>query len=149
LNKRLSLAILDLDHFKLLNDTYGHQAGDDCLVKVASVLTMFASRPGDICARYGGEEFALVWGDTLVDQAEELARGILKRIADLGIPNEKAPTGNRLTASIGIVSVAPRSGSKLIDVISIADGMLYEAKASGRNRVRAQCITEASSGRRR
>lgn len=60
----ISLAIVDLDHFKLLNDIYGHQSGDECLIKIGALLKEFASRPGDICARYGGEEFALVWGGT-------------------------------------------------------------------------------------
>jgi diguanylate cyclase (GGDEF)-like protein len=135
LKKPISLALIDLDHFKMLNDTYGHQTGDNCLIQVGRILPKFANRPGDICARYGGEEFVLVWGDTTSKQAAALAKKVLKKVADLKIPNRKSTTANHLTASIGLTTVTPRKKSKTEEVINKADRMLYKAKESGRNRV--------------
>lgn len=137
LNKPISLAIVDIDHFKLLNDTYGHQAGDECLVKVGKVLKEFSNRPSDICARYGGEEFALVWGDTPLDNAKVLAEKLLEKIVELNIPNIKSVTKKYLTVSIGLSELIPSRGSEESDLISKADQMLYKAKESGRNRI--QC----------
>ena len=93
----ISLAIIDLDHFKLVNDTYGHQAGVECLKAVGKVLKEFCKRPGDICARYGGEEFALVYSGTSFDQAKILVSDLLNHICSLNIPNEKSPTPPTLT----------------------------------------------------
>jgi diguanylate cyclase (GGDEF)-like protein/PAS domain S-box-containing protein len=135
LKKPISVALIDIDHFKILNDTYGHQSGDKCLIQVGKVLANFANRPGDICARYGGEEFALVWGDTTPKQARALAKKVLKRIVDLKIANKYSTTANHLTASIGLATVTPKKKSKPIKVISKADKMLYKAKERGRNRV--------------
>lgn len=135
LQKPICLAIVDLDHFKLLNDTYGHQSGDECLVKVGKLLKEFANRPADICARYGGEEFALVWGDTLLEQARDLANKLLRKLIELNIPNKKSPTESYLTASIGLAEIIPSRESKESEIISQADSMLYRAKESGRNRV--------------
>jgi len=135
LKKPICLAIVDLDYFKNLNDDYGHQSGDECLIKVGKILKKFASRPGDICARYGGEEFALVWSDTTLDQAKSLANKLLNNIIELNIQNINSPTEKHLTASIGITEMVPESDSNESELISKADSMLYKAKASGRNRV--------------
>ncbi len=135
LQKPICLAIVDLDHFKLLNDTYGHQSGDECLVKVGKLLKEFANRPADICARYGGEEFALVWGDTLLEQARDLANELLKKLVKLNIPNRKSPTASYVTASIGLAETIPSRESKKSEIVSQADSMLYRAKENGRNRV--------------
>ncbi|OGQ91777.1 MAG: diguanylate cyclase [Deltaproteobacteria bacterium RIFOXYC2_FULL_48_10] len=135
LKKPISLAIVDIDHFKLLNDTYGHQTGDKCLVKVGALLRDFANRPGDICARYGGEEFALVWGDTSLEAAKNLSSQILRGLADLKIPNIQSPTGKYLTASIGLSEMIPTSESDETELIGKADHMLYTAKKNGRNKV--------------
>ena len=112
LNKPICLAIVDLDHFKLLNDTYGHQCGDECLIKIGELLKEFANRPSDICARYGGEEFALVWGDTSIAQAKKISDQLLKKIANLKIMNSESPTERYLTASIGLAEVVPARGSE-------------------------------------
>lgn len=66
LNKTISLALIDIDHFKLLNDSSGHQSGDECLIQIGKILSEFVNRPGDICARYGGDEFVTVWGGYLI-----------------------------------------------------------------------------------
>lgn len=135
LKKPVSLAMVDLDHFKLLNDTYGHQAGDECLVKVGSVLKAYAKRPGDICARYGGEEFAIVWADTPLEESRQLATGLLEAILKLKIENKHSSAGDYMTASIGLSSLVPDTGNDESELISLADSMLYRAKESGRNRV--------------
>lgn len=135
LKKTITLAIVDLDHFKLLNDSYGHQSGDECLVKVGKLLREFAKRPGDICARYGGEEFALVWSDTDLNNARSQAGRLLKNIENLNIPNKNSPVESYLTASIGIAEMLPDKDTDLTELISKADNMLYRAKGSGKNRV--------------
>lgn len=135
LKKPISLAIVDLDYFKLLNDNYGHQSGDECLIKVGELLKKFANRPSDICARYGGEEFALVWGDTSLEQAKQISNGLLKKIVDLNIQNHNSPTMNYLTASIGLAEMIPAWGNEENELIGKADSMLYRAKENGRNRV--------------
>lgn len=135
LNKPICLAIVDLDHFKLLNDTYGHQCGDECLIKIGELLKEFANRPSDICARYGGEEFALVWGDTSIAQAKKISDQLLKKIANLKIMNSESPTERYLTASIGLAEVVPTRGNEESCLVSKADSELYKAKECGRNRV--------------
>jgi len=135
LRKPICLALLDLDHFKLLNDGYGHQAGDDCLIMVGELLKGFANRPADICARYGGEEFALVWGDTTLSQARKLSQKLLRKIASLNIPNKNSPVEPYLTASIGLAEMVPTGEDDEKTLIANADRMLYLAKNNGRNRV--------------
>lgn len=143
LNKPICLAIVDLDHFKLLNDTYGHQCGDECLIKIGELLKEFANRPSDICARYGGEEFALVWGDTSIAQAKKISDQLLKKIANLKIMNSESPTERYLTASIGLAEVVPARGSEESCLVSKADSELYKAKECGRNRVEAKyCLSK-------
>jgi diguanylate cyclase (GGDEF)-like protein len=135
LKKTICLAIIDLDHFKLLNDTYGHQLGDECLIRIAGLLGEFVARPGDICARYGGEEFALVWSDTSLQQAELLSKNLLKKIINLNIYNKNSPVETYLTASIGLAGMVPNRDSDEKELINKADNMLYQAKDRGRNRV--------------
>ena len=135
LKKFMCLALLDIDHFKLLNDTYGHQSGDECLKKISQQLKGVANRPGDICARYGGEEFALVWGDMPIKSAVKLANELLVNIAELNIPNHHSPTEKYLTASIGLTGTVPNACIRENELVGIADNMLYRAKEKGRNRV--------------
>jgi len=131
----ITLAIIDLDHFKLLNDTYGHQAGDECLKSVGQVLKGFATRPSDLCARYGGEEFAIVYGNVHLDKAQALVSKLLDGIRSLNIANEKAPTLPILTASIGLSTMYPSKENKERELIKEADKSLYLAKENGRNQV--------------
>lgn len=131
----ITIAIIDIDHFKLLNDTYGHQAGDDCLRKIGPVLKTFATRPGDICARYGGEEFSIVFGNTTVEKILGIINKLLDAIRDLKIPNEKSPTMLTVTASIGVATMYPDSQTNKEELIKAADTLLYSAKKNGRNQI--------------
>mgnify|MGYP000044141665 CR=1 FL=1 len=135
LKKPICIAMIDIDNFKLLNDTYGHQAGDECLINIAKVIQRFNKRPDDLCARYGGEEFVLIWGDTSLEQGKQLANKLLKAIVALNIDNKNSPTQSYLTASIGLAQMIPSRVNNETELISKADSMLYQAKAAGRNRV--------------
>lgn len=138
LNLPISIAIIDIDHFKLLNDTYGHLAGDDCLKAIGNTLQNFANRPGDLCARYGGEEFAIIYGNTTLQQACLLAKQVLAAIRDLGIANENSPTSPTMTASIGVATMYPDQVSTATELIEAADRLLYQAKNQGRDRIVCQ-----------
>jgi diguanylate cyclase (GGDEF)-like protein/PAS domain S-box-containing protein len=133
----LSLVVLDVDHFKLYNDTLGHAAGDACLQKVAAALQSFALRSADLAARYGGEEFVLLFPETSADNAAVLAEGIRARLEGLMLPNPRSPTSEWLTASIGVATVIPSQLDTVENLFVAADRAMYAAKAAGRNRVRA------------
>ena len=134
-NTKMSLLRLDLDHFKLINDTYGHLAGDAIMVEIAAMLQRVV-RAVDMVARYGGEEFVIVLPETAAPGAEAFA----ERLRELIEGHAFVPTrGNpiRLTTSIG-VSAFPGFGVESVeDLFATADQALYRAKADGRNRVRA------------
>jgi diguanylate cyclase (GGDEF)-like protein/PAS domain S-box-containing protein len=134
LDQPITIAMMDLDHFKLLNDTYGHQFGDQCLVRIGQLLMKFINRPTDICARYGGEEFVFVLGNTSLIAAKQLLTSLLEEIINLDIPNIHSPTKPYLTASIGLAEAYPRFGTNEGELISKADTLLYKAKNNGRNR---------------
>lgn len=132
----LSLLLGDVDFFKKYNDTYGHQAGDECLKKVASCIRNRAQRPADCAARYGGEEFAVILPDTPVDGANNVAKGIMEDLAKLRIPHIHSDTGF-VTMSFGICSLIPDSEKSPETVLKQADISLYEAKKQGKNRIAA------------
>ncbi len=131
----LSMLLLDIDHFKKVNDTYGHQGGDRVLVEVAQRLRSLA-RPGDLVARYGGEEFAILLRDTDPARGHEIAERIRHGIAAAPI----AVGDNRLhrvTISLGVAGMAATSSGNIDDIVLAADRALYAAKDAGRNRVAA------------
>ncbi len=130
-----SILMLDIDHFKLYNDRYGHIAGDLCLRKVAEVLHRIATRNTDYSFRYGGEEFLIILGDTDCHGAGKVAERILEEIAALKIENADAPTSPYITVSIGI-SCGPLTYSREFaeQLIVTADEALYRSKKEGRNR---------------
>lgn len=132
----LSLALVDVDHFKQFNDTYGHLGGDECLKSVASALLAVSRRPSDLVARYGGEEFALVLPETDIVGAQRVAEGLCESIRALKLPHSRAQSGV-VTISVGAASVLPGSGAALgpQDLIAEADQALYAAKSGGRDRV--------------
>ncbi|GAB2688536.1 sensor domain-containing diguanylate cyclase [Aliiglaciecola aliphaticivorans] len=134
-NMPICLAMIDLDHFKLLNDSYGHQVGDQCLKTIGEILQNYVHRPSDICARYGGEEFAIVYGDTNLEQAKGLVNELLEHIRSLNIRNENAPGNPMLTASIGLYSTHPSHDNNVSEFIRSTDDLLYLAKKNGRNQI--------------
>ncbi len=131
----ISLIILDIDHFKLFNDTYGHQAGDECLKKVAAALANTIKRPTDLVARYGGEEFAIILGGTDSAGAINIAEQALENLKNLKIPHIKSKTNEFLTISIGVATTFAKLDMTEADLINAADKALYQAKESGRNRI--------------
>jgi len=132
----ISLIMLDIDHFKLFNDNYGHQGGDDCLKKVAAVIAGSVKRPGDLAARYGGEEFMVVLPDTDVRGATDIAEKLRIEVEVLGVPHEFSATASVVTISIGVASLVPGQNMDTSHLIKLVDTMLYAAKHDGRNRVK-------------
>jgi diguanylate cyclase (GGDEF)-like protein len=132
----LGLILIDIDLFKQLNDTHGHQEGDVCLQHVARLLSRNVQRSGELTARYGGEEFAIVLPNTDLEGCHRLAEYLRAAIQALAIPHEGSPTGT-LTASFGVASITPSESNEVDDLVASADRALYEAKAAGRNRVRS------------
>ena len=134
-NSDLSLLILDVDNFKLFNDHYGHQAGDDCLQQIASEVAGKLKRPADLLARYGGEEFVAVLPNTPVGGAQFVANTLVKAVENLQIIHATSSTGPVVTISIGYATLNTRCVDNLNSktFIEYADKALYQAKSSGRN----------------
>ncbi|WP_434133188.1 diguanylate cyclase [Sporomusa sphaeroides] len=132
----LSVLFLDLDFFKHYNDTYGHQEGDDCLKQVAAAAGRVLKRPGDLLARYGGEEFVVILPETSIAGAVEVAEAIRKAIERCNIPHSASPVAAHVTMSVGVAGGLVTQEDKPSDFIARADKALYEAKHSGRNRVK-------------
>jgi diguanylate cyclase (GGDEF)-like protein len=130
----LSLILSDVDHFKAFNDCYGHQAGDDCLRRVAAALSSAGRRPADLAARYGGEEFAMVLPGTVVEGAVDVAQAVSRVIEGLAIPHARSAVSPKVTLSQGIVALTPEKETSSEDMIKRADQALYLAKQQGRNR---------------
>ena len=126
--KPIAFLMVDLDHFKQVNDTYGHLQGDSVLAELATILTGGA-RESDICARYGGEEFALILHETLEPGAQILAERIRAKVAAHTFPG-----GLKMTISIGVAATS--EASQFTSLIERADQALYAAKQGGRNQVR-------------
>lgn len=130
----LALVLVDVDHFKGYNDTYGHLAGDDCLRSLARLLDQVTKRPADLAARYGGEEFALVLPNTFAAGAIALAAETQTYLARLSIPNLASPLYGQVTLSFGIAVVTPTPEISTELLLQRADQALYAAKEAGRNR---------------
>ncbi len=129
----LGLLMLDIDHFKQFNDTYGHQAGDECLRKVSAIIRTVISRPTDLVARYGGEEFVIVLPHTHKAGSMVLAEKIRQAVFNAKIPHS-VPGIGRVTVSIGVYATIPQEGDSIKKMLTAADRALYEAKSAGRNR---------------
>ena len=140
----LSIIMFDVDHFKAYNDSYGHVAGDRCLQQIAMVTEKNVERPADIAARYGGEEFACILPETDLNGAKILAERIRSGISRLAIPHRASPTTDHVSASFGVATISGDAGLSIPDIITLADKMLYRAKATGRNRVEAETSGDRS-----
>jgi diguanylate cyclase (GGDEF)-like protein len=130
----LSLLLIDVDHFKSYNDNFGHQAGDECLKKIAAAITKELLRPGDLAARYGGEEFSVVLPNTSFAGAAAVAERIRSAVEAMQIQGA-SPDHPFVTVSIGAASMTPTRGNIPAQLIALADSALYQAKDLGRNRV--------------
>ncbi len=140
----VALAMLDVDHFKLYNDEYGHQAGDQCLRAIAQVIAEHARRPGDLAARYGGEEFALLTPATDGAAATAIAQTVCDRIAALGMAHAGS-SYQKVTVSIGIGALIPDATNSPELLIRLADDALYRAKREGRSRAVLASAADAES----
>lgn len=129
----LSLILCDIDHFKLYNDTYGHQAGDLCLQQVAQTLSGVVNRPMDLVARYGGEEFVILLPETDEIGAVHVAEQICAQVRSLAIPHLRS-LQKYVTISAGVATVNPCIEAQMAKLVTIADQTLYQAKQEGRDR---------------
>jgi len=134
-HEALQIILVDIDHFKAYNDLYGHQAGDSCIRRVASIIARAAKRPFDFCARYGGEEFVLVLYAPSGSDSTALPEQIRRDTMALNIPHTHSDANGILTVSIGSATGQPDTKRSLAGLIQRADEALYRAKQLGRNRV--------------
>jgi diguanylate cyclase (GGDEF)-like protein len=159
----LSLLMIDVDHFKLFNDRYGHPEGDSCLRSVARVLVHASMRPVDVVARYGGEEFVTLLPQTTRGGAAHIAHEILGAMDSLGIVHEDSPTASHVTVSVGVACYDDQSACWVpftletrhtrnmtsrpspLDLINAADRALYAAKRAGRAQGRLLDIANVES----
>lgn len=137
----LSILFVDIDQFKLFNDTYGHAAGDRALADVARCIGRAARRAIDIVARYGGEEFAAVLTEAPPADALAIAETIRRNVQELNVPNKGSEHGV-VTVSIGCATAWPVRGGEPAQLLQVADAQLYVAKAAGRNQVRAIVVED-------
>lgn len=128
----LGVELMDIDRFKTYNDTYGHLAGDECIKAVAGVLRKMKSHRV-FCGRYGGDEFVVIYSEMTLEEIEQTAEKIRKRICDLQIPHKKSEQSDIVTVSQGIFARVPDNNTREWDFSSMADTMLYHAKHDGRN----------------
>jgi len=134
-NRNISAVLIDIDHFKPFNDTYGHLIGDACIRDVASTINKFVRRQEDIAARYGGEEFIVILNGTGLSGASKVAEKMRLAIEALKIPHASSKTHEFVTISLGVSSIVPIKDSTPELLIDATDKMLYKAKEAGRNRV--------------
>lgn len=140
----VAFVFIDIDYFKIYNDLCGHQAGDDCLKKVAACIARCAKRPFDFAARYGGDEFMLVLYGPPDDYARSLPEQIRREVSALGIAHDGSMVAREVTLSIGVGLARAGSGRSLAGAIQTADEALYEAKRAGRNRIVFKDANEAA-----
>ena len=144
----LALLLIDVDHFKNLNDRYGHRFGDQCLIGIAAALHSVLPRSGDLLARYGGEEFAALLPATDSDGAQIIAAKMQQAVQSLHIENE-TPIGKTVTVSIGIAVYEFPQQASTDDLVEASDRALYKAKQNGRNRMESASIETAIPSQRR
>ena len=133
--KEFSVIMIDIDFFKLYNDSHGHLAGDECLKKVAAALQQGLQRPADLLVRYGGEEFMALLPDTVLEGALSVGSTIHAAVAAVGLQHGSSTVSPHVTVSIGIASTVPSLDMPVEWLIAAADRALYRAKQEGRNRI--------------
>jgi diguanylate cyclase (GGDEF)-like protein len=133
-NQTLGLALIDIDHFKLYNDHYGHLLGDDTLKLVAKTLKKVARRPGEIVARYGGEEFAVILPNVMPANLQATGQHLCDQVRQLAIPHAHSKSADVVTISVGIACLTPTTPEAPSQLLAAADAALYQAKAAGRDR---------------
>jgi diguanylate cyclase (GGDEF)-like protein len=133
----LALLLVDADHFKALNDAFGHLHGDECLRELATLCQRFADAHGGLVARFGGEEIVMLLPGRDLPQALGLAERLRLRVADAALPHPASPVAPHITVSIGVSASRPGPGGVPESLFAAADRALYAAKAGGRNCVRA------------
>ncbi|MDD2828478.1 MAG: GGDEF domain-containing protein [Sulfuricurvum sp.] len=133
--KPISFLFIDIDYFKQYNDTYGHEAGDNCLIEISRILKCNAKRASDITARYGGEEFAVIFPETDEAKAFEIAQRMITHLHDSSIEHSTSLVSEYVTMSIGVSTIIPQNPNNSEWLLTSADKALYEAKNSGRNQV--------------
>lgn len=140
----LALIMIDIDYFKVYNDTYGHPVGDSCLFQVARVIHTCVRRPADLPSRYGGEEFAVILPNTTLSGAIHVAENMRLSVQRLMIPHKNSANGPYVSLSLGVASVIPdiQEMESETPLLLAADQALYKAKAEGRNRV---CVDQTLS----
>ena len=131
----VAMLMIDLDFFKLFNDTYGHLAGDECLKTVAAAIRRMIQRPTDFAGRYGGEEFSVVLPTTDATGAQQVGERIRRAVESLAIPHQCSLLGGVVTVSVGVAAKVPARDESVQMLVEEADHALYQAKAAGRNRV--------------
>jgi two-component system chemotaxis family response regulator WspR len=142
----LSLLMIDVDNFKLYNDTYGHLAGDEVLKSIATAMHTSFARPTDLTARFGGEEFVVILPLTPLESLELLGERLLRTVEDLHIPHSASTVGDYVTISVGGAATIPEQRDSLLHLIEAADSALYEAKEFGKNRIVARALNRSLSG---
>jgi diguanylate cyclase (GGDEF)-like protein len=142
MNTPISLAMIDIDHFKQVNDTYGHSIGDKYLTVLSSIFSRSTNRPDDICARYGGEEFAVLLGATDRAGAVQVIDQLIKSVRHLKIPNENASNKPIITLSVGLKTVYPNKNDSYEDFLLAVDNLLYTAKNAGRDTMAVSVSSE-------
>jgi diguanylate cyclase (GGDEF)-like protein len=136
----VSLILMDVDFFKLLNDGIGHAAGDDCLRDIAALLQDCVSGPDCLVARTGGEEFACILPDHGELAARATAERIMSHLRTQRMPHPGSPIGPHITVSLGVATARPEDGLTVHDLASLADRLMYSAKSDGRDRLRQQVL---------
>jgi diguanylate cyclase (GGDEF)-like protein len=137
----LSLIFIDIDFFKVYNDTYGHLMGDECLKQIAKTLSGILNRPGDLVARYGGEEFVVLLPETDTSGAITIAETLRTKVEEMKIPHLKSECSNYVTISLGVATAIPSHDSSASWLIDKADKALYQAKQEGRNQLRCSEVS--------
>jgi diguanylate cyclase (GGDEF)-like protein len=144
-DSELSLLMIDVDHFKLFNDTYGHPEGDACLSRIGETLAGIATETMGFAGRYGGEEFCLLLPNTDVQRAQQIGEMARAAIQNLAMPH-RTSSHQTVTASVGVASAKPNDTARPGDLIEAADAALYAAKHRGRNTVVEHGVARMSDG---